>query len=297
MAGSTLTVGSEGTGGSIAKPVLLPLLQRTFPHTTICWNDKPGLADLVIRSHFFRSEMPIRENYNKPYISWSGEAYTVVPRPHMNPILEVNTSIAGRPHEVWLPHLIAEIDHVERPVAHKPKRWCCAYAFSHRVLERERLFWTMRIKEPTCYGFGASCRTRDNPFELPIERRVENWSYFNDFGFNVAMENKIAPGYITEKIGHAFKSGSVPIYWGDREAVEFFFNPASYINVLDFPTPDAAGEYAVEVWRDPQKLQKYLDAPITVNNNLADYEAIRTAYRPWQKPIVDILRETFPDLS
>ncbi len=277
------------------------LFVRTFPHTEIKWQkgSEVGPVDLVIRSHFLRSEMPQRENYNKPYISWSGESYAVAPRPHMDPLLEVNTSITGRPNEVWFPHLITEISHVERPAdtATSSKRWCCAYASSHRVIERERLFWSMRIKEPTCYGFGSSCRTRDNPFELQIERRGENACAFKDFAFNVAMENKVAPRYITEKIGHAFNSGSVPIYWGDRTSVEEFFNPASFVNVLDFPTPDAAGEYAVQVWKDPQKLQRYLNAPITVNSRLADYEAVRTEYRPWQKPIVDRLREAFPDLS
>jgi hypothetical protein len=132
---------------------------------------------------------------------------------------------------------------------------------------------------------------------VPASRRNENGRAFQDFGFIVAMENKIAPRYLTEKIGYAFLSGSVPIYWGDRTTVEEFFNPESFVNVLDFASPDAAGTHCVEVWRDPMKLQRYLDAPIRVNNRLADYEAIRTEYRPWQKPIVDILRDTFPDLS
>jgi hypothetical protein len=120
---------------------------------------------------------------------------------------------------------------------------------------------------------------------------------FAEFAFNVAMENKIAPGYITEKIGNAFNSGSVPIYWGDVETIKSFFNPESFICVNDFQTPETAAQYAVQVWRDPQKLHKYLDAPIVVNNNLAEYEAIFTEYRPWMKFAVDTLRDAFSDLS
>ena len=111
------------------------------------------------------------------------------------------------------------------------------------------------------------------------------------------MENKIAPGYLTEKIGNAFNSGTIPIYWGDSETVSTFFNPESYIDVSNFRTPEAAAEYAIEVWRDSHKLQKYLDAPITLNTTLDDYFSVYTEYRAWQKPFVDILRETFPDFS
>jgi hypothetical protein len=109
------------------------------------------------------------------------------------------------------------------------------------------------------------------------------------------MENSVKPGYLTEKIGHAFASGSVPIYWGDTETVNDFFNPASFLNVSDFASPAAAGEFAVQLWRDPQKLQPYLDAPVVVNNRLADYKTAEM--RPWKMPIYNVMKETFPDIS
>ena len=292
----SLIVGSEGLGVALTRSWLKPLFERTFPHTCIEWNSHLP-PDLLIRSHFFDQEPAYRSDIDIPYICWSGESYPVPPRSFTDPLLELNTCATGRPNEVWFPQLVAEIPQVTRPPSTLSKRWCAAYAFRHRVTERERLFQQMRLLEPTCYGFGDSCRTRDNPFEVPIDRRSENSRTFVEFAFNVAMENKIAPRYITEKIGHAFNAGSVPIYWGDRAIVEEFFNPAAFINVCDFPTPDAAGELAVQVWKDPHKLQRYLDAPVTINRTLADYEAVRSEFRPWQTPIIDCLRETFPDLS
>jgi hypothetical protein len=291
-----LVIGSEGHGSTLARSWLGPLLQRTFSHTRIVWNsDHP--PDLIVRSHFLWEEPSLRAHEDVPYVCWSGESYPVPPRSYVDPLLEINTSLSGRPNEIWFPQLVAEIPHIRRPPIQQLKRWCAAYAFSHQVTERECLFQQLRALEPTCYAFGHSCHTRDNPFEIPIEQRGDNWKHFTGFAFNVAMENTIATRYITEKIGHAFNAGSVPIYWGDRATVEEFFNPAAFINVCDFPTPDAAGEFAVQVWRDPQKLQRYLDAPVTINRTLADYEAVRTAFRPWQTPIIECLRETFPDLS
>jgi len=154
------------------------------------------------------------------------------------------------------------------------------------------------MQEPTCFAFGQSCFTRGNPFVLPVNERNQNSTAFTDFAFNIAMENKIAPGYVTEKIGNAFTSGTVPIYWGDVETARSFFNPESFLCVNDFGTYEAAADHAIQVWRDPQKLQKYLDASVIVNGNLAEYEAIHTGQmRPWMKRAIDILRETFPDFS
>ncbi len=155
----------------------------------------------------------------------------------------------------------------------------------------------MRQQEPTCYGFGASCRTPDNPFELGRGQRDQNGQQFREFGFCIAMENQVASGYLTEKIGYAYLAGAVPIYGGDTATVREFFNPDTFVDVGLFVSPEAAADYAVEVWRDPQKLQRYLDAPLFLNNRLRDYEAVYTEYRSWQAPAVNALQEAFPDRS
>jgi hypothetical protein len=290
---NTLNVGSDGMGRWIYG-VVDPLLQRTFPHTIITHDDTKD-PDLVIRSHFHHLEAA--RPYTCPYISWSGESHRVIQKHDYDPILEINTAHYPEvENSLYFPHLFAEISKTERPDVTQPKRWCAAYAFSHRVLEREQLFIQMRVKEPTCYAFGPSCFTRDNPFVLKASDRSKNGEAFRPFGFVVAMENKVVPGYMTEKIGNAFCAGAVPIYWGDSATVSEFFNPAAYLDVHDYASPRAAGLAAVEIWRDPQKLQRFLDAPITVNSRVADYEAVRSEYRPWQRPFVDCLRATFPDL-
>lgn len=291
----SLNIGSDGMG-SWGYGLVKPLLARTFPNTDITY-DKDKSFDLVVRSHFQRIEPT--QNYTCPYITWSGEAYRVNSRPDYSPLIEINTAYHNIPNSLYIPHLITEIYHTERPVSHTKKNYCCAFAFSNRVSEREQLFIGMRKREPTCYSFGASVPTRDNPFSLPHNERGKNGEIFkkHGFGYVIAMENSIQSGYITEKIGHAFLADSVPIYWGDSSAISEMFNPESFINVLDYPTIDKAAEAAVHIWNDPQKYQKYLDAPIIVNNKLADLEAIYTEYRPWQKLFVDTLRDTFPDHS
>lgn len=219
-----MNIWSEGMG-SWGYPIILPILARTFPNTIIT-TDPSKPPDLVIKSHFGEPR-----SYTCPYITWSGESRHVS---HKNypPILEVNTFISERSNSIYFPLLCCIHQEICRPTPNREKQWCCSFAYSNRVPERERLFRSMRSIEPTCYAFGPSCYTHDNPFVAP-SGWSENHKHFDTFAFNVAMENTVAPGYITEKIGNAFKSGSVPIYWGTSE-INGFFNPASFVNVSDY---------------------------------------------------------------
>jgi len=289
----TMNVLSDGMG-SWAYQLIDPLLIRTFPNTVIT-HDASRPPDLVVRSHF--TNMERLPTYTCPYICWSGESRPVPLIVSHDPLFELNTYMCERPNSVYLPHLIAEMQTVERPQPNPAKRYCCSYAFSNSVAERKLLFTKMRSLEPTCYAFGRCSFTPDNPFKAPAANRRQNADTFSEFGFNVAMENAIKPGYLTEKIGFAFRSGSVPIYWGDTDTVVRFFNPDAFLNVRDYPNIVSAAKAAVEIWKDRQKLQRYLDAPLTVNTTLADYAAIYTDYRPWQKPMVDLLKDAFPDAS
>lgn len=287
-----MNVVSDGMG-KWSYDFMEPFLRRTFPNTTITF-DATKPADLVIRSLF--NKLETIAPYDCPYITWSGESRPVPLLPTHDPLFELNTYDCPRPNSVYFPHIVAELKETRRPESPSKKKYCCSYAFSNSVTERELLFRKMRSLEPTCYAFGKSAFTNDNPFVAPAGKRKNNADYFSEFAFNVAMENAIIPGYLTEKIGYAFCSGSVPIYWGDTETVSKFFNPDAFLNVCNYTNIVTAAATAVQIWRDPQKLQKYLDAPITINNILSDYEAIYLEYRPWQKPMVDKLRDAFPDL-
>jgi hypothetical protein len=58
------------------------------------------------------------------------------------------------------------------------------------------------------------------------------------YKFAIAFENKQYPGYVTEKICDAYKSGCIPIYWGTPDIIKDF-NPSTFINANDFPDIDA----------------------------------------------------------
>jgi len=58
---------------------------------------------------------------------------------------------------------------------------------------------------------------------------------FSRYRYALVMENSDSPGYVSEKILHAFLSGTVPIYYGSRFVFEIFNAKAFIFFDLDMP--------------------------------------------------------------
>ena len=51
-----------------------------------------------------------------------------------------------------------------------------------------------------------------------------------NYNFTIAFENSDYPGYITEKIIHAFIAGTIPLYWGGGEYLKDTIPADCFIN-------------------------------------------------------------------
>ncbi|MCV4776722.1 glycosyltransferase family 10, partial [Escherichia coli] len=69
--------------------------------------------------------------------------------------------------------------------------------------------------------------------------------------FNIAFENQISPGYVTEKLINPLLAGSVPIYWGAPEAVGDF-NAAAFVNANEFASLDDLVRHVIAIDDDPE---------------------------------------------
>ena len=49
----------------------------------------------------------------------------------------------------------------------------------------------------------------------------EKQELFHDYRFALALENKIGPGYVTEKIWDALQARAIPLYWGTDDIYKF----------------------------------------------------------------------------
>ena len=102
-------------------------------------------------------------------------------------------------------------------------------------------------------------KTRDTRYNLVLKREV-----ISNYMFNLAFENSLEPGYVTEKPFDALLSGTVPIYLGD----------AKHLKRL-LPHPRAA-IFLDDFGGDAKKLVEYL-------NMLAQNETAYEEHRVWRK--------------
>ena len=102
--------------------------------------------------------------------------------------------------------------------------------------------------------------------------------------FVLACENTQCPGYITEKIMNAFRSGSVPIYWGTAD-IDEVFNPDAYINMNKFPNMEAVVEHIKMLDNNAAAYHKMLMAPLWAST---PHTAMTSA------PFINAIRSLFP---
>jgi hypothetical protein len=92
------------------------------------------------------------------------------------------------------------------------------------------------------------------------------------YKFNLAPENSSVEGYTTEKLSEPLLSGTVPIYWGNPDAADDF-NAASFINMTDFASINAAIRRIDEVDADRAMYMDMLNAP-KLPNEAKDWDSI-----------------------
>lgn len=88
----------------------------------------------------------------------------------------------------------------------------------------------------------------------------EKIPFIANYKFNLALENSVIDGYVTEKILEPLVANTVPIYWGS-DYVKKDFNPDSFIHVNDFQTLDSFLEYLKMLDKDNHKYLEILRAP------------------------------------
>jgi hypothetical protein len=113
-------------------------------------------------------------------------------------------------------------------------------------------------------------RTRDTRYNLEIKREV-----ISNYMFNMAFENSLEPGYVTEKPFDALISGTVPIYLGDAKQLKSILpHPKAAIFLEDFDN-------------DAKKLTSYLK--LLMANETA-YEEHRAWRRQGQYSLASHIR-------
>lgn len=99
----------------------------------------------------------------------------------------------------------------------------------------------------------------------------EKISFFQKYKFNISIHYTNTDYILQEKIYHAFFSGAIPIFFGNKFILEEGFNPESFINLHDYENLDEFLELVKKIDTDSNLHRKYIESPIFLNNKLPEY--------------------------
>lgn len=102
--------------------------------------------------------------------------------------------------------------------------------------------------------------------------------------FNICFESMSHPGYVTEKILHAFYAQTVPIYWGSP-TIAADFNSEAFINVHRFSSFDKVVEFVTKVDEDDDLYNHLVTQPKFIHNIPPSYVMIEN-FLNWFDAIV-----------
>ena len=157
----------------------------------------------------------------------------------------------------------------------KSKNKFCSFVFSRMSNHRENILEILkRIDSVDSFGnlWG----------ETPNNKKLKNGQYYkidtiSDYKFNIAFENTIKNGYVTEKLLQARIAGCIPIYSGD-ESVEKVFNKHGFLNVTGMTNDDIFDEVS------------------SINSNIKRYKLMKNTEIFEKKPQIEDVYSIFNKL-
>eukprot|EP00913_Durusdinium_trenchii_P000200 g182.t1 len=116
-----------------------------------------------------------------------------------------------------------------------------------------------------CAGFRSQHRRqrRNHTRGVALSFLDEAVELLRPYRFALVFENKLVPGYVTEKIVNAFLAGCIPIYWGSRAVLEIF-NPESFIYANDIQAPGFSDEQLFDPLMHLERVLRIAQDPVAL---------------------------------
>jgi len=100
----------------------------------------------------------------------------------------------------------------------------------------------------------------------------EKIDFFRKFKFNISIQLLNIENLVQEKLLHAFVSGAVPLFYGNKNIEQEGFNPDAFINLHNYENNlDEFLELVKRIDTDNNLHKKYIEEPIFVDNKLPQY--------------------------
>jgi hypothetical protein len=181
------------------------------------------------------------------------------------------TSIKDR--RIWFPFLLFKNpeEYIKKREYSPKERFCSFVVFNPRGEMRNRFFdFVNKYKKVDSLGqFRRNCNDLIND----TGRDIFSESYLNvlsKYKFMICFENESTDYYLTEKLGNAYLSGCIPIYWGMKN-VEHVINPKCFIHIRGEEDFEEALNKIKELDQDEEKYKEMFNEPLFRYNKVPYY--------------------------
>lgn len=182
-----------------------------------------------------------RDEPDNVYVAFSGEPFFLPPEwfdvslimapedPERGVVCLPNFATNAHEFGLW-PYLSAP-----RPQLPAACKRFCAFVVKNGSSHVRHAFMEMLSAYKRVDCAGGFCNNMPGGQTAPEDELTYGDRYFpflQNYKFVICFENSKHPGYITEKLLNAYVAGTVPIYWGTPEALEWL-NPKAFLFLED----------------------------------------------------------------
>jgi len=160
------------------------------------------------------------------------------------------------------PSVLCPINNLVNPsvdfemIYHQKKKFC-SFLYADETYERN--FWFDQLSRISFVEASGNARNNTG-YKIPGRGdQFHKLSYMSEFFFSLAIENKSANGYLTEKMLHPLTVFSIPIYWGDPQVINDF-NPKCFIDARGM-SHEKVLEEIIELTKDKRRYIEKMSAP------------------------------------
>jgi hypothetical protein len=194
------------------------------------------------------------ENVRPPASGWditlSYDQDGWIPGNFYLPYWQLGTDLFGRSRKGLLGRttLIKELTSLRIGDSGSRTKFCCAFIRNPDPVRMRAIEALREIGPVDVFGLASN---------LPVRSKLEVASQYR---FMMCFENDLYPGYVTEKVIHAWATGAVPIWWGlDREG---HINRDAVVNLADFASIEELITCIKRLNNDPSELDSMSSQPI-----------------------------------
>lgn len=156
-------------------------------------------------------------------------------------------------------------EYIFNPISYKKDKFCSFVVSNPNCITRNTFFESLN----KIISVDSAGRFKNNT-NITLHTEEDKIQFLQKRKFNICFESYKHPGYVTEKLLHAFYAKTIPIYWGS-ETVNEDFNSKAFINIDSFKTQNEAIEYILELNFNDNLYEQVLNQPAFINNIAPDY--------------------------